>query len=175
MESRELESINKVVERISNHFIATGLTDDYNQYCSHDVDLTGVTTNGTYTAALEVKERNFSINELKQYSKEGLMIERIKYDHLMKQKNPMYANYFNNNKFELILIWNMTNVKNLKQKDLVCSKTTQFANTDKVTKDTLLLSIDECSLIFIKYKDVVTEFPWHKSNIKHIKKYIENM
>lgn len=173
MENRELESINKVVECISSFFIATGLTNNYNEFCGHDVDLTGKTSTVDYTAALEVKERNFTSTKLKKYSIEGMMIEKIKYDHLMNQKNPMYANYIKQNRFQLILVWNMKKLTQLRQKNIECSKTTEFTNQEKVVKDSYLLSIEDCSLIYVKHNDCTHEMPWHKINQRQLKKLIE--
>lgn len=178
MTEREEKSIMEVMNCIGNFFTSTGLTEDYDSYYGHDVDVTGTTANGkVYYSSIEVKERNLNGSDLIKYivNDEGLMIEKVKYKHLINQPNPIYVNYIYYVRFELILVWKISNINVKEEKDIIASKTTEFGNNQKVNKPSYLLSGNDCSLVFIRHKDIITEFPWHKTNINNVKKILKRV
>lgn len=171
---RELISINKVMEVLGEYFTQSGLTHNYDQYSSHDVDLTGITSmNINYECKLEVKQRNVTNLQLKQYFNEGgLMIEDIKYNHLKQFKNKLYANYINNSHYQLILVWNLDKLTNVVKKTIVANATTEFENREKKDKPSQLLSLNDVSLAYVKHMNIYTEMPWHKLTLKNLKTLI---
>ena len=157
--ARELKSIKKVMTVMSSYFPEYEITDNYDQYCSHDVNAT--TPNGIQRV-IEIKERLFNQRELKEYANEGLILEVIKYNHLIKQNNPLYVNYINTNSYELIIVWNVNKIVNAKTKNINANKTTEFEDNDKTNKPSYLLSLDDVAISFVKHKDVNINYAWHQ-------------
>lgn len=174
MNEREIKSINAVMSVMNQYFTATGLTNNYDAFCSHDVNATGITSNGTtYERAIEIKERLIDKNVVIEYTKDGWMIEKIKYNHLIQQKNPLYVNYIQTDRYNLILTWNLNKLTTLKESIIKCKKTTEYSNANIVNKDCFLLTIEDVAIAYIQHKDnfndLEKEMPWHKMSKRQLK------
>lgn len=95
---RELHSLNQVIEMFKSLYNTECVIES--EYSKHDLN---AFKNGEFYGCLEVKQRNFTPQQIKKYSEEGFMLEGIKYDYL-KDKRSLYINYFEiDGKFAIIM------------------------------------------------------------------------
>jgi hypothetical protein len=175
-ELKELNSIKKVIECLQEtmKIELTGLTSNWDVYCSHDVDLT---FNGNKNASLEVKNRHLTNQQLKLYINEGFVIEKNKFEYLISQLNPIYANYCtfehnNGGTSELYLFWNLNKLKELKPFNMIAGATTEFENTTKKQKQSYLLD-PKLAKVYVKHWGYVeNEMPHHETKIENILKML---
>jgi len=133
----ELNIINTLNTNV-DIFKKENLTYNGKNYSSYDA------YNNTYTC--EIKKRNFESHH--NYAKEGLILERKKYQKLLekaKQNNTqaLYVNLFTDN---VIFIWNLTRLTlesyNFNWHNMKMNKATFNSKYDKIEKEICLLKKD---------------------------------
>lgn len=142
--SREINSLNKVIDVMATLYNKTcKIAQD--EYSKHDID---VMVDNEHYGVIEVKQRNFDGYQIKKYSKDGFMLEAIKYDYL-KTKRSMYINYFETNGKEGMVMWNISSIGKCEKANIMANKTTDFDNRNIVNKQSLLLKLCDASKLII--------------------------
>ena len=133
----ELNIINTLNNNV-DIFKEENLTYNGKNYSSYDA------YNNTYTC--EIKKRNFE--SYHNYAKEGLILERKKYQKLLEKANQnntqaLYINLFTDN---VIFIWNLTRLTlesyNFNWHNMKMNKATFNSKYDKIEKEICLLKKD---------------------------------
>lgn len=163
---RERQSLQLVIDAFTNLYGYTCKITE-NDMCHWDIELTGRTE-----GVIEVKERDLIPDKLLKY-KDGLYLEAYKYNHL-KNKKSIYSNYFNYNNIKLIFCWNINEIKG-HTSDEMMTDTQDFGVGEKVSKSVYKLSINDCSIILLKYKNEDWKRISPTKAINQIKNAIDNM
>ena len=146
--NKELDSLNSVKDILA----LTGITatETVNQFAHYDLDCSN-------DGIIEVKERWIDKSKFTQYSKEGFILEDIKYKYLFGKKS-LYCNLFDYSENKIALFWNVNKI-NSNITNMNCKATTTFSNTSYTSKQIHLVNIDQCAYIFVYENDM-----WSKTD-----------
>jgi len=136
--NKETNSLNSVKDILALSGITA--TETINQYEHYDLDCSN-------DGIIEVKERWIDKTKFTQYSKEGFILEDIKYQYLLGKKS-LYCNLFDYSENKIALFWNVNNINSNITK-MNCKSTTTFSNTSYTSKQIHLVNIDQCAYIFV--------------------------
>jgi len=136
--NKELDSLNSVKDILALSGITA--TETEGQFDKHDLDCSN-------DGIIEVKERWIDKTKFTQYSKEGFILEDIKYQYLLGKKS-LYCNLFDYSENKIALFWNVNKINSNITK-MNCKSTTTFSNTSYTSKQIHLVNIDQCAYIFV--------------------------